>query len=47
MSKFFFRNRIKDFTRLLRYYLKPNESSIKTFMKKQAGKARFDSEIVK
>ena len=38
---------INIFTRLLRYYSKPSQSSIKIFMKKQADKARFDSEIVK
>ena len=35
----------KEFTKMLRYYSKPRESSIKNFKEKQADKARFDSEI--
>ena len=35
----------KEFSKLLYYYSKPRESSIKFFKEKQADKARFDSEI--
>ena len=35
----------KEFSKLLNYYSKPREISIKNFKEKQADKARFDSEI--
>ena len=35
----------KEFSKLLRYYSKPRDISIKNFISKQADKARFDSEI--
>ena len=35
----------KEFSKLLRYYSKPRECSINNFIKKQADKAKFDSEI--
>ena len=35
----------KEFSKLLNYYSKPRESSIKIFKEKQADKARFGSEI--
>ena len=35
----------KEFARLLRYYSKPREFSVRKFVQKQADKARFDSEI--
>ena len=35
----------KEFSKLLRYYSKPRDISIKNFIGKQADKARFDSEI--
>ena len=34
-----------EFMKLLRYYSKPRERSIKSFLLKQSDKARFDSEI--
>ena len=35
----------RQFTKLLKYYSKPRENSIKNFLQKQSDKARFDSEI--
>ena len=35
----------KEFSKLIRYYSKPRNISIKNFIDKQADKARFDSEI--
>ena len=35
----------KEFSKLLRYYSKPRDISIRNFIGKQADKARFDSEI--
>ena len=37
----------KEFSKLIRYYSKPHVNSIKTFIEKQADKARYDSEIAR
>ena len=37
----------KEFSKLLRYYSKPRDISIKNFIDKQTDKAKFDSEIAK